>query len=109
MSTSTVRVVCRPALAPGFGLAGVEATPAGPDFDLMAALDQASRDPQVGVVLVEEALYDRVPIEARARLDRQARPVVVPFPGASWDRERPAEDRVVALLRRAIGYRVRIS
>jgi hypothetical protein len=59
-------------------------------------------------VLVEESLRDGLPQEAQARLDRTARPVVVPFPGPTWRAARPAEEWVVELLRRAIGYRVRL-
>jgi hypothetical protein len=33
---------------------------------------------------------------------------VVPFPGPAWEKLAPAEERVIELLRRAIGYRVRL-
>ena len=109
MSAATLRVLCRPALAPGFGLAGVAVTPVADGLDPAVALDHAVRDPGVGVILIDEALYEVIPPEARARLDRLAQPVVVPFPAAQWGRGAPAEERMVELLRRAIGYRVRLT
>ena len=109
MSPATLRIMCRPALAPGFGLAGIAVTSVAPELDPAAALDHAVNEPGVGVILIEEALYDLLPPEARERLDRLTHPVVVPFPGIAWDRGTPAEERMVELLRRAIGYRVRLS
>jgi vacuolar-type H+-ATPase subunit F/Vma7 len=109
VSPAILGVVCRPALAAGFGLAGVRVTALTPGVDPGAGLEQAVREPDLGLLLVEEPLYDLAPVEVRARLDRLTRPVVVPFPGAAWDRGRPAEERMVELLRRAIGYRVRLS
>lgn len=109
MTPSTLRVLCRPGLVQGFGLAGVAAVPVPLSADPGAAIEAALLQDQAGVLLVEEAVYDRVPPEARARFDRMAKPVIVPFPGAAWDGGRPADERVVELLRRAIGYRVRLS
>ena len=89
----TVRVVCRPRLAPGFALAGV-------------AADEAD-DPRVGVVLVEDDLHRALPPDLVARIDRDGRPVVAPFPSPSWDGRRVAEEYVLEILRQAVGYRVR--
>jgi V/A-type H+/Na+-transporting ATPase subunit F len=106
--THTVRILCRPATATGFTLAGLVADTVGEGEDALSALQQLTARPEVGVVLVEESLRERLPPEVQARLDRVARPVVVPFPGPTWRAVRPAEEWVVELLRRAIGYRVRL-
>ena len=106
--THTVRILCRPATATGFTLAGLVADTGGDGEDSMPALQRLTARPEVGVVLVEESLRDHFPPEVQARLDRVARPVVVPFPGPTWRAVRPAEEWVVELLRRAIGYRVRL-
>jgi vacuolar-type H+-ATPase subunit F/Vma7 len=107
MSTQ-VRVVCRPAVAPGFALAGLQADPLGPTESLEALFAGFARRPEVGVVLLQEEIYDGLPEEVRGRLDRSAHPFVVPFPGPAWEALAPAEERVIELLRRAIGYRVRL-
>lgn len=105
----SVRVVCRPAVAPGFALTGlvVDQAEAGPEAATMLAILLARKD--VGVVLVEEALFQALPEEARRRADRSAAPVVVPFPSPAWEAAPAAEQYVVELLRRAIGYRVRLG
>ena len=106
--SSLVRVVCRPAVAPGFALAGLQADPLGPTEPLEPLFAGLARRPEVGVVLLQEEIYDGLPEEVRGRLDRSAHPFVVPFPGPSWEAVAPAEERVIELLRRAIGYRVRL-
>jgi vacuolar-type H+-ATPase subunit F/Vma7 len=65
--------------------------------------------PALAVILVEEAVYDAMPPESRLPFDRSTRPVVVPFPSPAWGPPRVAEERVIELLRRAIGYRVRLK
>lgn len=108
MSATLVRVVCRPAVGIGFGLAGVtsETVPAG--ADPAPRIESVITQPDTGVLLVEESIYDGLAPELRTRLERSTRPVVVPFPGPSSAAGRAAEERVVELLRRAIGYRVRL-
>ena len=106
--SALVRVVCRPAAAPGFALAGLQADPLGPTESLEALFAGFARQPDVGVVLLQEEIYDGLPEEVRGRLDRSAHPFVVPFPGPAWEALAPAEERVIELLRRAIGYRVRL-
>ncbi|HEU5219969.1 MAG TPA: V-type ATP synthase subunit F [Gemmatimonadales bacterium] len=106
--TAMVRVVCRPVVAPGFGLAGITADTVGEDAEAGPGIDELVRRGEAGVVLLQEQLYDDLPPDLRARIDRSATPVVVPFPGPSWAPAASAEEWVVALLRRAIGYRVKL-
>ena len=103
----TVHIVCRPAVAPGFELAGV-AVDRADDGD--AAADEVRRlaeDPAVGVVLVEEHLHRALPEDLVSRMDRQGLPIVASFPSPSWDGRSVAEDYVLEILRQAVGYRVR--
>lgn len=102
-----VRVVCDPAQAPGFALAGlqVEVAPDAPQATVV--LRRLCADARVGVVLVDEALHRGLAPEFRGRLDRQARPIVAPFPSPRWSESAAAEDYVLEILRQAIGYRVR--
>ncbi len=104
-----VRVLCRPAVAAGFGLAGTRVIEAGTAEEGIECLRELLAQPDVGVVLMEEGLHDRLPEDLRRRLGRNPLPMVVPFPGPAWE-ERPeaAESYIVELLRRVIGYRVRL-
>jgi vacuolar-type H+-ATPase subunit F/Vma7 len=102
----TVHVLCGPDIAAGFELAGVvvdqadEAT-AGETMRRLAA------DPATGIVLVEERLRRALPEDLTLRLDRQATPLVVPFPSPSWGGPGVKEEYVMEILRQAVGYRVR--
>jgi len=108
MSTSrNVKVVCRPALAPGFELAGVEIELADDVAQAITALKRHEADPKVGIVLLDEALHRALPLELRTRFERQAQPIIAPFPVPDWDESAAAEEYVLEILRQAVGYRVR--
>jgi vacuolar-type H+-ATPase subunit F/Vma7 len=104
----TLRVVCRPALQEGFALAGVRALPAADARECARLLERLVAEPETGVLLVEDALYRALPDEVREPLERRAVPVVVPFPGPQREEAPAAEVELVEMLRRAIGYRVRL-
>jgi vacuolar-type H+-ATPase subunit F/Vma7 len=109
----TVRVLCRARIARGFELAGLsvervsEDSEAGAVTSAAEALVRLARDPRVGVVLVEEALRRSLPEELVQRIDHQASPLLVPFPSPAWEGRGLAEEYVLAILRQAVGYRVR--
>ncbi len=104
-----VRVLCRPDIAPGFALAGLSVDAVDPTGDVAGLLATLLARTDLGVLLLEDRLYRALPEEARRRADRSAAPVVVPFPSPAWEAVPPAEQYVVELLRRAIGYRVRLG
>lgn len=106
--TQTVRVLCRPTTAAGFALAGLVPDTAEEAGAVDTALRALLGSPQVGVVLLEDVLYAELAPDLRITVDRAAQPVVVPFPGPAWQAAASAEEQVVELLRRAIGYRVRL-
>jgi vacuolar-type H+-ATPase subunit F/Vma7 len=107
--TGRVEIVCRPATAPGFRLAGLSPSPVAEGNDPTTAIAAILERTEPAVLLIEESIYESLGPEFRTRLDRSARPVVIPFPGPARRGARTAEDRVVELLRRAIGYRVRLQ
>ncbi len=103
----SVRVLCRPALAAGFELAGLQVARADDAAAAQEAVKRLAADPAVGMLLVDEGLYRALPRDLVLRLDRQALPVVAPFPAPSWDVKGEAEAYILEILRQAIGYRVR--
>jgi vacuolar-type H+-ATPase subunit F/Vma7 len=102
-----VRVVSRPALAPGFELAGLAVRCANDGTSATEAIRHVASDAEVGVVLVDEALYRALPREVMTRLDRESLPVIAPVPAPRWDERSEAEAYILEILRQAIGYRVR--
>lgn len=106
--TQGIRVLCQSATAPGFALAGLVPESAGDPGTVDAALRSMLQRPEIGVILLEDALHAVLASDLRTVVDRMAQPVVVPFPGPAWRAAPSAEEQVVELLRRAIGYRVRL-
>ncbi len=105
-----VHVVCRPALAAGFRLAGLRPEVAADLPEGVRRVTALLGDPDAGVVLVEEDFYAALPEAERRELARRPLPMVVPFPLPSWAPATAAPEAFIAdLLRRAIGYRVRLG
>lgn len=104
-----VHVVARPEVAAGLALAGVRPVEVTSPEEGTAGVKELLATPDVGVVLMEEALYQRLPEDLRRRIGRRPLPMVVPFPGPTWEAlgEGP-EAYIVELLRQVIGYRVRL-
>ncbi len=107
--TMRVSVLCGPATAGGWQLAGLTPTEAPTATEGASQLGRLVEDPDLGVLLVEQTIYDALDADQRLALSRRALPMVVPFPGPTWDAGAPGADAVIAeLLRQAIGYRVRL-
>jgi vacuolar-type H+-ATPase subunit F/Vma7 len=105
-----VRVLSRPVIGAGFSLAGLQSVPAAGATEGQERLQELLAMPDVGVVLMEESLYDGLADDARRQLGRRSLPMVVPFPGPAWARAAETADKyIVELLRRVIGYRVRLK
>jgi vacuolar-type H+-ATPase subunit F/Vma7 len=102
----TVRVLCRPEVAPGFELAGLVVERAD-ESNAGEAMRRIASSPAVGIVLVEDRLRRLLPEDLMQRLDRLATPIVVPFPSPSWGGPSVQEEYVMEILRQAVGYRVR--
>lgn len=102
-----VRALSRPAFATGFELAGVPVTRAEDGRTAVEVIRRWTADSEVGVVLVDEALYRAIPRDTLARFERQALPLIVPVSAPRWDDRSDAEAYVLEILRQAIGYRVR--
>jgi vacuolar-type H+-ATPase subunit F/Vma7 len=107
--TRAVRIVCQPAAALGFVLAGL------PVVEVASAAEGAARalgfaaDPDVGVILLEEACYAALSEAQRRALERRPLPMIVPVPGPERRAVAEAPEEYLAeILRQAVGYRVRL-
>jgi vacuolar-type H+-ATPase subunit F/Vma7 len=105
-----VRVIASPAVATGFRLAGLTADAVSNPRDAADRLIACAADPSLGILLVEQPLLDAVPDVVRRTLERRAIPILVPIPVPAWASPASgAESFILELLRRAIGYRVRLQ
>ncbi len=108
--TRRVRALASPAVAAGLRLAGIPAQAVTADEEPRDRLFALADDPDVAVLLVEAPVLAALPEVDRRDLERRAVPILVSFPAPAWDDARAgAESYVLELLRRAIGYRVRLQ
>lgn len=99
-------VVLSPADAhPGFALAGVLHEAVAPP-QLEERLRHWLADPQTGVVVLDERLLPALPDEKLRALERGARALLVVLPAPAGGAV--GEDYLRRLLRRVLGYQVRI-
>jgi vacuolar-type H+-ATPase subunit F/Vma7 len=105
-----LRAIVGPVLATGFRLAGLTVDEATSAPQAAALLQRLAQRPDTGVVLMQQDWFDLLPEAQRRVLDRAPVPVVVPIPAADWSGGRSgAEEYILDLLQRAIGYRVRLQ
>jgi vacuolar-type H+-ATPase subunit F/Vma7 len=105
-----VRVLATPAMAAGFRLAGLAVDEVRDVRDAGERLVAAEARPDVGILLIERALLDAVPEIVRRAAERRALPILVPIPAPTWGAKAlDAESYILEMLRRSIGYRVRLQ
>jgi V/A-type H+-transporting ATPase subunit F len=102
-------VLVRPDDARGFRLAGAQVeTPAAGEE--VAALRALLADPTVGVVAAEEELLSQVPPRLLLRARARGIPVLLSFAiPRNMGEAGKGREYVAALIRRAIGYAVRLA
>jgi vacuolar-type H+-ATPase subunit F/Vma7 len=93
--------------APGFALTGVRQQALLPEA-AWETIQQACKDPEVGVIAADSRLLERLdPIRLRELTDRWSG-VLVTLP-APADRRTAPSDELQRLVQRALGYHVRLQ
>lgn len=109
MRPDRLAIVVRAPHGLGFRLAGASVHELGPS-NAAARLAALAEDREIGVLAIEEELLPHVPSALIGRASREGLPIVVPFSmPRGWTSAARAEQYVGHLLRRAIGYRVKIA
>jgi vacuolar-type H+-ATPase subunit F/Vma7 len=105
-----IRVICRPQTALGIGLAGIAPIEAATGDEAAAVLAELAHTPaKGGVVLVEASLYSALPAATLRLIRKAGAPILQPFPGPVPLAPGTApEQELLEVLRRAVGYRVRL-
>ena len=106
---AAVHVICGRDAATGLALAGLEPLVADSGPAAGEMLQGIAHEPgRGGIVLIEQALYDALPPGVRRQLRRDGTPIVMPFPSPGPATGVAPEHELLEILRRAIGYRVRL-
>ena len=108
MTNRKLAVITSPGLSAGFALAGVHTIEASDGEDAATRIRHLA-EANTGVVIIDEPLYADLPDDFRRDIQRSALPVVIPVPGPDWGEGTTAHEYIVEILRRAIGYRVRLQ
>jgi V/A-type H+-transporting ATPase subunit F len=104
-----LKVVTRPGDGLGFRLAGVEVEELAPGAEA-ERLRQLLSDPSLGVVAVEARLVPAAPVIPFRQIRERGLPVLLPFAlPRSWREPARGREYVAALIRRAIGYHIRLG
>jgi vacuolar-type H+-ATPase subunit F/Vma7 len=107
---TAVHVICRHETALGIALAGIapiEATTGAEAAEVLARLAQAPD--KGGIVLVEAALHGALPAATLRQIRKAGAPILQPFPGpAPLGAGAAPEQELLEVLRRAVGYRMRL-
>lgn len=108
---AAVRAICRRESALGIALSGIAPIEASSGAEAAAALAGLAHAPaKGGLVLIEASLYDALPPGIRRQIHKDGAPILVPFPGpAPLPAGAAPEQELLEVLRRAIGYRVRLK
>lgn len=108
MSRYWCKVAARQGEGLGFRLAGVpvEEIADGQEAERVKALVS---EPDLGVLAIEAGLLERVPPALVEKVDRDGLPVLLPFTvPRNWQDVGSGQEYVATLIRRAIGYHVKL-
>jgi vacuolar-type H+-ATPase subunit F/Vma7 len=106
-----VAVVCTPAAASGFRLAGLTPFAGAPEeaAQHVARCLAAPAGQRPAVLLIEETLLAALPPSLGRRLARDPALLAVPFPAPRTGEATAPDAFLLEILRQAIGYRVRLA
>lgn len=96
-------------MALGFKLAGVEVRKADTLEEMKRGVQAAMTDREVRIVILDEALFRQLPERLEKKLEESTAPIFVPIPTIKlWRGAARPEEYVARLIRRAIGYQIKI-
>ena len=103
-------VITAPGDSAGFRCAGLDCREAAPGEDISSMLIAIQAEGKYGLVVIEDMLYRKVSDTALKRLRKKALPIILPVNvPKKWGVVEGEESPVVRLIRRAIGYQIKIK
>lgn len=103
-------VITRSGASLGFQTAGVETLEVDEGADISALLLDLQDEAKYGLIAIEEELLDKASEHAKKRLRKKGLPVIMPLNlPLRWGEPEPGESPVERLIRRAIGYQIKLK
>ncbi|MBI3398502.1 MAG: V-type ATP synthase subunit F [Deltaproteobacteria bacterium] len=107
---SKLLIITYPDTSLGFKLAGVEVKKVEEGENITAILNDIIKNGGYGLLAVEEGLLAKIDEGILKRIRKTGIPVIVPIDTPkSWHGEMEMESYIARLIRRAIGYQVKIK
>ncbi len=103
-------VITDPDSAVGFRLAGVETLAAERVEDAEEMLQTAVNSGGTGLLLINESFMNKFSDSFQRKLEKISLPLIIPIPiSGTWWKQEQGEDYIFNLIRRAIGYQMKIK
>lgn len=99
---SKIVIIGDPALVMGFKLAGVDNAIEATEQTIGAELEKALQNPEIGIIVTNEVMLNKIDWRLKKKFDSIAYPVVIPMPDYSG---KSAEgDEIRGMIKRALGF-----
>jgi V/A-type H+-transporting ATPase subunit F len=106
----TCRVIADADSVVGFRLAGLEAVAAASPEEAERLLRECLAAGSASIILVKQSYLERFSELTRRKLDKLSVPLVIPLPLTTVrGGEAASQDYILSLIRRAIGYQMKIT
>jgi V/A-type H+-transporting ATPase subunit F len=103
-------VITDPESAVGFRLAGVDTLTAADPHEAEKVLQERVNAGRAGLILINQNFFDRFSDSLRRKLEKLSLPLIIPIPiSTTWWKEERSSDYIFNLIRRAIGYQMKIK
>jgi vacuolar-type H+-ATPase subunit F/Vma7 len=105
-----ILIITFPSMAVGYRLAGTEVLEVREDDNFTEILNSVLKIDDLGILCVEESILNDVPEPFMRRIGKLAMPLIVPITTpATWKGRKEGESYITRLIRRAIGYQIKIK
>jgi vacuolar-type H+-ATPase subunit F/Vma7 len=107
---SEILVIGEPEIIEGFALTGARIRPETDPKRAERLVEQLLRSQDTDIVVFTESMFEQIPDKIRTRAEASGRPILVTLPRPAgieiWGE---GEDLISRIIRRAIGYRLKIK
>lgn len=97
-----IRVIGDAPLVTGFQLAGIEDAVMADEGSIQGQIEKALGDSEIGIIITNENLLNKIDWRLKKKLDSIAYPVVIPMPDYSG--KSVEGDEIRNLIKRALGF-----